>query len=111
KYPTALVDFDGNERSSIHLRDSDLNVLHLLLLELKKSETKGAVREAAADAVLSVIDRRRANWQQTTGEMNEELAALDRWLAATKPRLATLPIKNNSVTTTAQDRNKPSPTR
>ncbi|HEX4899073.1 MAG TPA: alkaline phosphatase family protein, partial [Pyrinomonadaceae bacterium] len=30
-YPTALLDFDGNERASIHLRDSDLNLLHILL--------------------------------------------------------------------------------
>jgi len=31
-YPTATLDFDGNERASISLRDSDLNLLHILLL-------------------------------------------------------------------------------
>ncbi|MFN2456541.1 MAG: hypothetical protein ABR577_20310, partial [Pyrinomonadaceae bacterium] len=30
-YPTALLDFDGNERAAIHLRNSDLNLLHILL--------------------------------------------------------------------------------
>ena len=35
KYPTALMDLDGNERASIHLRNSDLNALHMLLLRLK----------------------------------------------------------------------------
>jgi hypothetical protein len=29
-YPTALIDLDGNERASIYLRNSDLNVLHIL---------------------------------------------------------------------------------
>ena len=29
-YPTVLLDFDGNERASIHLRDNDLNLLHIL---------------------------------------------------------------------------------
>jgi hypothetical protein len=27
-YPTALVDFDGNERAAIQLRDGDLNLIH-----------------------------------------------------------------------------------
>src|SRR5215831_1822683 len=33
-YPTALLDFDGNERSAIHLRNSDLNLLHILWQQL-----------------------------------------------------------------------------
>ncbi|MGH9958663.1 MAG: alkaline phosphatase family protein, partial [Pyrinomonadaceae bacterium] len=33
-YPTALLDFDGNERASIHLRNSDLNLLHIFLQSL-----------------------------------------------------------------------------
>ena len=35
-YPTAMLDFDGNERASVHLRDSDLNVLHILLQQLQR---------------------------------------------------------------------------
>lgn len=31
-----LLDFDGNERSSIHLRESDLNVLHILPQQLQR---------------------------------------------------------------------------
>ena len=37
-YPTALLDFDGNERASIHLRDSDLNLLHVLLKQLQRDK-------------------------------------------------------------------------
>ena len=29
-YPTALLDFDGNERAGLHLRNSNLNVIHIL---------------------------------------------------------------------------------
>ena len=36
-YPTALLDFDGNERASIHLRNSDLNLLHILLRQLQRN--------------------------------------------------------------------------
>jgi hypothetical protein len=35
-YPTAMLDFDGNERASLHLRDSDLNMLHILLQQLQR---------------------------------------------------------------------------
>ncbi len=37
-YPTAMLDFDGNERASVHLRDSDLNVLHILLQQLQRND-------------------------------------------------------------------------
>ena len=30
-YPTALLDFDGNERAGLHLRNSNVNVIHILL--------------------------------------------------------------------------------
>src|SRR5437868_54691 len=35
-YPTAWLDIDGNERAAVHLRDSDLNKIQLLLKELAK---------------------------------------------------------------------------
>src|ERR1044072_3675354 len=37
-YPTALLDFDGNERASLHLRDSDRNLLHIILQQLQRSD-------------------------------------------------------------------------
>jgi hypothetical protein len=45
-YPTAMLDFDGNERASVHLRDSDLNTLHILLQQLQRDRLKDQVRQA-----------------------------------------------------------------
>src|SRR5688572_27202664 len=76
EYPTALVDFDGNERASIHLRDSTLNVLQILLEQLQRRDLTMAVRQAAGAAVLATIDRHREEWTRTSMEMKEELAVL-----------------------------------
>lgn len=104
KYPTALVDFDGNERSSIHLRNSDLNLLHILLLELKK-RMKDRQRTAVASAVLSTIDKHRSEWQATLAQLGEEIDALERWVNATKPGLKALPTGEGPGVTKDQARN------
>ena len=75
-YPTALVDFDGNERASIHLRDSDLNLLHILLVELRRGDLAEPLRRAARAAFFDTLDRRRPGWQRTFDELREELGAL-----------------------------------
>ena len=75
-YPTAALDFDGNERASLHLRDSDLNILPLLLGELAGKRLAPEVRRAATAAFLEVLNRKRTNWQRTVAELEEELAAL-----------------------------------
>jgi hypothetical protein len=77
-YPTALLDFDGNERAAIHLRDSDLNVLHILLEELQRQELSPSLRQAATRAFFATLDRRRPGWQQSLQQLNEELPALHR---------------------------------
>jgi hypothetical protein len=77
-YPTAMLDFDGNERASIHLRDSDLNVLHILLQQLQRGGLSVAVEKAVTNEFFSVIDRRRAEWQNDLKELQTELGALDR---------------------------------
>lgn len=95
KYPTALVDFDGNERSSIHLRQSDLNMIHILLQELKRSSLKNStVRIAAADAVMSLAEKHRRTWQTTVREMRDELDALARWRVSAEKGLALLPMRS-----------------
>jgi hypothetical protein len=75
-YPTALLDFDGNERASIHLRDSDLNLLHILLQQLQRNKLSPAVRNAVIDEFFRTIDNRRDHWQRTVDELNQELVAL-----------------------------------
>lgn len=77
-YPTALVDFDGNERASIQLRDSDLNLIHILLQQLQRGDLSTDVRRAATDALFATIERHRAGWQRTLAEMKDELGALHR---------------------------------
>jgi len=77
-YPTALLDFDGNERASIHLRDSDLNLLHILMQQLQRNEAAPAVRRALIDLFFKTLDRRRVHWQNNLDELNEELVVLRR---------------------------------
>ena len=77
-YPTALLDFDGNERASIHLRDSDLNVLHILLQQLQRKDLAVAMRGAMTDAFFKTLDRRRTEWQLELSQLNEATGALHR---------------------------------
>ncbi|HEV2862958.1 MAG TPA: alkaline phosphatase family protein [Pyrinomonadaceae bacterium] len=92
-YPTALVDFDGNERASVQLRDSDLNLLHIFLQQLKRDDLSPQLRRAATDAFFSVIDRRRPEWRRTLDELKEELAALHRLVEAQRRLVESLPKK------------------
>lgn len=77
-YPTAMLDFDGNERASVHLRDSDLNVLHILLQQLQRGGLPTNVRKAVINEFFAVIDRRRAEWERNLTSLQLELEALDR---------------------------------
>jgi hypothetical protein len=77
-YPTALVDPDGNERASVQLRNSDLNAIQILLLQLKRSDLNSNLRAAARGAVLRIIDANRPVWSKTVAQLEEELPALRR---------------------------------
>ncbi len=77
-YPTALLDFDGNERASIHLRASDLNVLHILLQQLQGKDLPDPQRRALTDAFFKTLDRRREEWSRQLAEIKEEVGALGR---------------------------------
>jgi len=78
EYPTAMLDFDGNERASIHLRNSDLNKLHILLRELQRKDLLPAIGKAATAEFFATIDGRRAEWTKTLSEMQAELVVLRR---------------------------------
>jgi hypothetical protein len=78
KYPTALLDVDGNERTSVAFRNNDLNIIHILLQQLRSKSTSKAVKLAAAKAVCGVIDSNRRNWEAASSQLREELGALRR---------------------------------
>ena len=80
-YPTAMLDFDGNERASVHLRDSDLNQLHILLQQLQRGDLSPQVEKAATDEFFATIDRRRAEWTEDLKKLESELGALDHAIA------------------------------
>jgi hypothetical protein len=92
-YPTALLDFDGNERSAIHLRNSDLNILHITLQQLRNSKLDQNVRAAATSLFFAVIDRNREQWQRLVSELDEELKALHRLIEKQQAIVAVLPKK------------------
>lgn len=77
-YPTALLDFDGNERSSIQLRNSDLNKLHILLQQLQRTDLSAPMRTAATSEFFNTLESRRKEWNQTLDVLDNELGALRR---------------------------------
>ena len=79
-YPTAMLDFDGNERASVHLRDSDLNLLHILLQQMQRRDISEELRKAATDEFFNTIERRR-DWQRDLDELKTELNALNQAIA------------------------------
>jgi hypothetical protein len=91
QYPTVLLDFDGNERSSIHLRESDLNMLHILLQQLQRKDLKPELRRALTDTFFHTIERRRAGWERNIARMTEELAALGRAIERERAIVAAQP--------------------
>ena len=77
-YPTALLDFDGNERAGLHLRNSNLNVIHILFQQLQRKDLSPPMRRAVTDAFFSAIDRERAQLQPDLDNFDRELEALGR---------------------------------
>jgi hypothetical protein len=92
-YPTALLDFDGNERASIHLRDSDLNLLHILLQQLQRDDWSLPLRRAATDQFFKTVEQRRAEWLNTVDEMGQELSVLRTRIEEQRKRWAAQPKK------------------
>ena len=79
EYPTAMLDFDGNERASLQFRDSDLNLLHILLQQLQRSDYLSRRSERRlTDQFFSTLDAQTTEWQQNLDQINEELGALRR---------------------------------
>ena len=88
-----MLDFDGNERASLHLRDSNLNLLHIILQELKRADLSAPLRKALTDQFFTSVDRSRTEWQGIVDEINEELAALRRSIDRQRELCAAQPKK------------------
>jgi len=90
-YPTAWLDLDGNERASVQLRNSDLNKIHILLLQLVRPELPQNVRTAVVACLTETVDRHRAAWTGTAGQLEEEMRALQQAIQARKKMIQTQP--------------------
>ena len=93
QYPTAWLDIDGNERAAVHLRNSDLNEIHILLIELAKRDLRPEIRRAASEYLGKMIDRHRAAWTETADGLSQELAELNRAIEARRDSVAKQPKK------------------
>ncbi|MEO6392561.1 MAG: alkaline phosphatase family protein, partial [Pyrinomonadaceae bacterium] len=93
EYPTVLLDFDGNERSSLHLRDADLNELQILLQQMQSKELSPAKQSAATDEFFRIIEHKRPDWRTLTRNLTEQLGALERWIAAQQAEIDAQPKK------------------
>ncbi len=93
RYPTVMLDLDGNERASIGLRNNTLNVLHVLLDQIINREAAGATRVAALTAFFQVLDGVREEWGRDLDALQQELAALDEQIAAQQAHVDAQPKK------------------
>ncbi|MEP6818462.1 MAG: alkaline phosphatase family protein, partial [bacterium] len=93
EYPTAMLDFDGNERASLQFRDSNLNLLHIILQQLQLPNVSVPVRKALTNQFFNTLEARRADWQQNLDSLNKELGALRRAIERQRVLCAAQPKK------------------
>ena len=77
RYPTCVMDLDGNERASISLRNNSLNVVQILLDQLMRKKVTGRMRRAVIDALFATLDRVRPAWRRNVEQLDTELRELD----------------------------------
>ncbi len=98
EYPTAWLDLDGNERASVQLRSSDLNKIHILLLQLSNPHLSPDLRKAAAECIEATIDHHRVAWTQLSLDLGQEMEALAAAIAQRKPVVAQFPKRRKGWT-------------
>ncbi len=91
QYPTAWLDLDGNERAAVQLRNGDLNRIHILLLQLKRTDLPAPVRRAAQRELEKTIDRHRTQWTDMSSSLQAEINALGSAIEARKQLLGKIP--------------------
>jgi hypothetical protein len=93
RYPTVWLDIDGNERAAVHLRNNDVNKIHIILVQLAKPDLPPQVRHAAVAYLCQILDSHRAAWTKTADDLYEELAALQREIDGRKKIIGEQPKK------------------
>jgi hypothetical protein len=101
EYPTAMLDFDGNERATLQFRDSDLNLLQIILQQLRLSTISATLRKALTVQLFQTLDARRSEWQQNLDQIDEELGALRRAIEKQRVLCAAQPKKFTKEDTAA----------
>jgi hypothetical protein len=101
EYPTAMLDFDGNERATLQFRDSDLNLLHIILQQLQLSNISSPVKKALTEQLFATLDSHRTAWQQNLDQISEELGALRRAIGRQSALCAAQPKKFTKEETAA----------
>jgi hypothetical protein len=74
KYPTVLLDLDGNERACVHLRNDQLNRIHMLLEAI--GSNKSLARQYANQAI-DIIGTQRSRWEKALRELRQEIKSLE----------------------------------
>jgi Type I phosphodiesterase / nucleotide pyrophosphatase len=92
-YPTALLDFDGNERAGLHLRNTELNELHILLQQLQRKDLSPQLRSAATNTFFGILSRDRAAWTPELDQLEKEIGALHRAIEVETDRCKAQPKK------------------
>ena len=94
-YPTAWLDLDGNERASVLLRNSDVNKIHILLLQLANPQLDARTHQAAVTCVREIVNRHRTTWTKDTTDLAAELGALSKAIEQRKISVEQAPSKWN----------------
>jgi len=92
-YPTVVLDLDGNERATISLRENSLNTIQVLIDQLNRKRSTGALRVATVEALFRELDRNRIAWSREIGEVRADLISLRRRIEQQEARVAALPKK------------------
>jgi hypothetical protein len=74
QYPTVLLDLDGNERASVHLRNNQLNRIHMLLEGIGSSKSHAG---QYASQAIEIIDTQRPRWEKALAELRVEIKSLE----------------------------------
>ena len=100
-YPTAMLDFDGNERATLQFRDSNLNLLHIILQQLQLPGISVPLKKALTDQFFDTLAAKRFAWQENLDDINQELGALRRAIERQRTLCAAQPKKFTKEDTAA----------